>query len=902
VIRPPRLAHRLLGARLAPDERDELIGDLDEQFARRAAAGARAARRWYWGQALALTWGFAVRRRDVVSTAHERTRGRLALENAALDWRQAARSLRRSPGFALVALLTIALGIGLSTSVFSVVNGILLQPLPVENAGRLVRLGEVEPQRGALFEGMINAGPAPRVRLRDVSAGVWQSTSETIAAFAPIRTGEVTVTTSAEPLRAVGAEVGPRFFDVFPIAPLLGRPLVPADDDPAASPVVVLTESFWSDRLGGRADVLDLQLGVDGVPMRVVGVIPDTLAFLEADVALLRPARFRYPSPGVTRNFIMSMDITARMKPGVTIDEVRAEGQRVLTTVASADPAFFDGTVPVPQAIVQPLQDDVVGPVRPALTLLFAGMVCVLIASGVNLASLLLARNTARQQDVAVRLALGASRWRIVRPLLFEQLILGGAGGLAGGLTAWWVVRLLPRFAPADLPRLAEVRFDAASLAFIAATALVTAVVVGILPAWQIPSRNVREFTASQADPAGRRGSGSAARSALVVCQVALAAVLLVGALLIGRSLWNLVRVDPGYRPDGVLTFQVATPDLVWRQTGRLDRFVAEVEARLRRHPGVVEVGHATAMPLHYGGNAGTLAIEGRPVDPDNRPRGQRLGVTRGYLPAIGMRLADGRWFGDADSPTSERVCLVNDVFAERFFPGESPIGHRLKVTARDFARIVGVVGSVRIGPLTRDAPPSVIQLATQQPEILGYVGTGAGFAVRASGEPEALISFVREQVRAVEPDWPVHNVERLDHRLGRTFAQPRFYALTLGLFAALAVSTAVLGLYGVLAYAVERRRVEFGIRRALGAGERRIVWLVTRRAAVLAAAGLGVGLGAAAAGARLLGAVLFGLQPLDPASYAGATALVALVVAAASWAPTRRALRIDPARALRVD
>jgi predicted permease len=352
-----------------------------------------------------------------------------------------------------------------------------------------------------------------------------------------------------------------------------------------------------------------------------------------------------------------------------------------------------------------------------------------------------------------------------------------------------------------------------------------------------------------------------------------------------------------------VLTFQVATPDLVWRQTGRLRQFVDDLEARLRRHPAVVAAGHATSLPLHHGGNASTFEVEGRPrADGENRPRGQRLGVTRGYLPALGVRLVDGRWFGDEDTPASEQVCLINDVFAVRFFPGENPIGRRLRVTARNYARIVGVVASVRIGPLTAEAPPAVITLATQQAEILGYVGTAAGMAVRIAGDPEVVIPFVRDQVRALEPDWPVYNVERLDVRLDRTFAQPRLYAITLGLFAALALSTAVLGLYGVLAYAVERRRAEFGIRRALGAHGRSIVWLVTRRAAVLASVGLVIGLGGAAAGSRLLGAVLFGLEPIDPGSYAAAVALVIVVVVAASWAPARRALRIDPARALRVD
>jgi putative ABC transport system permease protein len=900
MIRPPRLAQRLLSIRLARDERDELIGDLDEQFMRRAASGAASARRWYWGQTFALVWGFAIHRRDLISTSHERTRGYWALSNIMFDWRQAARSLHHSPAFALVALLTLVLGVGLSTAVFSMVNGILLQPLPIRDAARVVRLGELEPAQHAMFDGMINAGPSSRIGLKDVSVGVWQAMSTTIAAFAPLSTNEVNVTTPVEPARVMGAEVGPQFFDVFPLTPTSGRLLTAVDAAATADPVVLVTDRFWSERLGRRADVLDLVIRVEDVPTRIVGVVPATLDFLEPGIDLIRPGHFMYPDPGRQRMFSMSMDVAARMKPGVELEAVRAEGQQVLRTIAMANPAFFDGNVPVPKAIVEPLQDDVVGPVRPGLTLLCAAIVCVLVGSCVNLASLLLARNTARHQDVAVRLALGASRWRIVRPLLFEQLLLGGVGGAFGWLLAAWILKLLPMVAPADLPRLADVRFDLTSLAFAAATALVTAIVVGILPAWQIPSSRVHAF-ASQ--PAGTPSAASGMRSTLVVCQVALATVLIVGAALIGRSLIKLVHVDPGYRPDGVLTFQIAQPDMIWRDKGHLHRFFGDLEMRLSRNPAVIAVGHASSLPLISGGSAGTFDIEGRPrPEGDARPRGQHLGVTAGYLPAIGTRLLRGRFFTDQDTPTSEPVCLINDVFANKFFPGEEPIGNRLSVRARTYARIVGVVASAHIGELTSDAPPAVIELATQQPEILGYGHVAAGMAVRVTGDPEAIVPFVRETVRALEPTWPIYNIERMDDRLGRTFAQPRFYTVTLVLFASLALVTAILGLYGVLSYAVERRRREFGVRRALGADERRIVLLVGRRALGLALAGLVIGLAGATLGAQWLRAVLFGVQPLDPASYLAAIAIVFLVVVTASWTPVRRALRIDPARALRVD
>ena len=897
MMTPPRLAHRLLTARLVRDEHEELIGDLDEQFhARLHRWGAGAARRWYWRQTLILLLGFAAHRRDLISTAHERTRGRWGADNLRLDVRHAARALRHSRAFTLAAVLSLAFGIGLSTSVFSLVNGVLLQPLPVPDADRIVRLGETETQRGGMFDGMINTGGRRRLTLRDISAGVWQKTSITLAAFAPINTIEATVRTPGEPVRLTVAEIGPQFFDVYRLSPIHGRLLNSRDDALDADAVAVVTSRFWTQRLGRRPDVIDLIITIDNRPTRIVGVVPATLDFLKSDVDVFRPSRYTYPDPSQPRMFGMNMDMTARLAPGVTIDQVVAEGQHVLRSVAVANPAFFDGAVAIPQVRVQALTDEIIEPVRPALTMLSAGVAGLLAAMCASLATLVLTRNTARRHEVAMRLALGASRWRITRPLLLEQIMIAGVAAVIGGLAAWMAIRLLPHVAPADLPRLGEVRFDSTSLWFTAAAAILTSAIVGILPAWQKPSTDLRQATSSS------RG-GTTLRSALVTCQVALATMLLVVALLFIRSLQTLAAVDPGYRAAGVITFQIATPDLIWREKGRLHRFYGELTSRLTATPGVVAAGVASALPLHIGGSAGTYSIEGRPMaEPDARPRGQSLGVTRDYLSALETTLVRGRLFNEKDTPESEPVCLINDVFAARYFPGEDPIGHRLRVRANVHARIIGVVASMRIGALTAEAPPAVIQLATQQPEILGYGHVAGGVAVRTSGDPEALVPAIRSIARELEPEWPLYNVERLDARLSRTLAQPRFYTIALTLFAALAIGTAVLGLYGVVAYAVERRRLEFGIRRALGAGEGHIVRLVTVRATVLAAIGTAAGAVTAATVAGWLRAALFGIHPLDPASYGAATALVAMVVLAASWAPARRAIHVDPSRTLRVE
>lgn len=644
---PPRWAVRWLEHRLAADERDEILGDLDEQFQTRVdRSGAAQASRWYARQALALSWGFFVHRRDPISMTHERTRGIFFLGALGADWRQAWRSLRHARGFSIVALLTLTFGIGLSTAVFSLVNGILLRPLPIADADRIVRLGQMGAsgmpqiiQQLQMMDGGLSDTGTPS--LTDTTIGVWQSQSKTLSAFGPYSTSDSNVRVADGTVRATVADVGPHFFDVAPERPVAGRLLGPDDDVNQAGAVAIVSARFWKERLAGRADTVGSSLTIEDKAYTIVGILPALYVFPEPGVDVWKAGQWKWPAPGRARQFTLSLDVIARLAASATVEDARLEGQRVVTSIAVQDPSFPAKPTgdDVPHVVVRTLLDAVVSPVRPALIVLSVGMVGVLLAACVNLAGLLLSRNMTRIREIAVRLSLGASRWRVIRPLLFEQLLLGGAGALLGGVLARLLVRVLPHLAPADLPRLADVRFDVASLAFAIATGMGTAIVVGLLPAWQIPRRRLREFMSASHLPwfSGAR-STDRARSLLVVCQVALT------------------------------------------------------------------------------------------------------------------------------------------------------------------------------------------------------------------------------------------------------------------------LSTALLGIYGVLAYAVERRRREFGVRRALGATEGHIVRLVAVRGAVLGAIGLAVGLTIAALGARLMGSVLFGVRAVDPWSYAAVIVSITAVVAIASWPPVRRALRIDPARALHVD
>jgi predicted permease len=905
MIRPPRAAQRLLLWRLLPDERDELVGDLDEQFVRRAAAdGPRSAGRWYWRQTLALTWGFFVHRRDAVSTAHERRRGFWMLSGVAHDCRDATRSLRSSPGFVTVALLTLAFGIGLSTAVFSFVHGVLLKPLPYPDADRLVRLVEFNPSSPLAALGLGRPGiEATGGTLGDTTIGEWTKATETLDAIVPYSTnGRNVVLPAGTELRPV-AEVGDRFFDILSVTPVEGRLFQTGDAARDAADVAVVSAAFVAAIDDGRA-VVGRAIQIDDTPYTIVGVAP-ALSLPEPDIDVWLPGRWRWPPPGVTRNLALSLDVIARMKPGVAVDAVQQEGERVVLNIATANPAFFEGTVAVPQVRVRRLLDDIVAPVRPALVVLSIGISLVLLAACVSLATLVLSRTTARRRDVAVRLALGASRTRVVRPLIFEQLALAAGGSALGAAVAYAVLRGIPALAPGDLPRLSDVAFDVRSLIVVSCVALVTACLVGVSPVWRLPGRR----SGSWARTTGLRGRADGAspdrlRSVLVICQIGLAAVLLVSAALVGRSLLGLLRVDPGYRADGVLTFQASPPDLWWRQEGRQTAYATEMMARIRTRPGVVAVGATSGLPFRMSVFRGTFWIAGRPrpTDPAERPVANDRIITPGYLDAVGTRVVRGRGFLPTDSKDAERVLLIDEVIAARHFPDQDPIGERLISFGQREWIIVGVVAATHdVDPATAPEPKLYLP-AAQLAELMGFNGTSGGFAVRTTGDPLGLVPFIREQARALEPGWPIFSVELLRDRMRDATAQPRFYTVALGLFAALALTTAVLGVYGVLAYAVERRRLEFSVRRALGATERDVLRLVVGRGLVMAALGLAAGLASAAAGASLLRSQLFGIEPLDPASFLATAGLLGAVVVLASWWPARRAMGVSPVEALKAE
>jgi putative ABC transport system permease protein len=843
VTRPPTLATRWLERRLHPDERDELIGDLQEQFERRVAVdGPSRARRWYWQQAVGLAWGFARERRDVISTSHDRRVGHWAVSNVALDGKYAWRSLRASPSFALVAILTLTLGIGLSTAVFSLVDGVLLEPLPYPDPDRLVRLAEIAPPTNAQSRMAAMDDRAQRSTVSDVAIGAWIATTRALDSITPLLTDGRNVATPHGVEQVNGAEVGSSFFGVLGTRPVLGRLLVEVDGHRNAAPVAVLDERFWRGSFDARPDIVGSSVTIDGKTYTIVGIAPE-LTFPETGVAVWLAGQWQWPPVGSRRMFSVHLDVIARLRPGSTLDQARAEGMDVMKRIATADPAFADGAVPINTARVRRLRDDLVAPVHGALVTLMVGMALVLAAASVNLASLLLARGTARRREIAVRVALGAAPWRLIRPLLVEQLLLSAIGAAAGALVGWWVLHSLPLIAPADLPRLSEIHFSVASVAFAAAGSVAIGLTAGLWPAWHLPGTHLRHLMAAQVGTDGRAGSADRARRALVIAQVALAAILLIGAALIGRTLVALLEVNPGYNPKGVLTFQVALPEGWWRDTGREGRFFDRLIARLEQHPEVIAAGVSSTLPLLQIGHRGSFSIEGRPKPrtPDDSPMAIQKAITPGYFTAVGTRILRGRDLTSADSNTAEKVTVVDEALVRAYFPGEEPLGQHISWTVGRVFTVVGVAEGAHQGQMSTPVQPTLYMAAAQLPDILAFNTYTGGVAVRTKADPMNLVPFVRTAVRELEPNAPVHDLMRLDDRLDRTFAEPRFYGIALGLFAA-------------------------------------------------------------ASGAGIMRSLLFGVRPVDPLTFVGATSLIVFVAVAAAWHPSRRALRVDPAAALRME
>ncbi len=795
------------------------------------------------------------------------------------DLAYALRRLRQAPAFTLVALATLALGIGANTAIYSLVNGVLLRPLPYPEPERLVSVSQVWEGRRAVYS---------PPNFLDV-----QAQSRSFAALAAHAEGEATLTGRGEPVSVPGAEVSATFFDVMGVHPLQGRFFLPGENDPARNKVVVISHRLWSERFGADPAVIGTSLTLDRQPFTVVGVAPPGFDF-PAERALWNP--LAYDDNFRSGRGAWYLRVVGRLGPGINVAQASSEVATIAARLAKAYPDMNEGV----GGSVVGLQESLVGDTRPALLVLMGAVGLVLLIACVNVANLMLARVLSRETELAVRTALGAGRGRLVRQLLTESLLLGGLGGLLGlALASVLKDALLATQGPA-LPRSIDVPLDASVLTFAALLSVGTGLVFGLVPALVV----ARRATSQSLREGARgllRGRGGRLRSGLIVGEIALAMVLVSGAGLLVRSFSQLSRVDPGFRPGQALTFRLSLPETAYPDDARRTQWVTRLLERLQGLPGVDAVGGVLALPLSGSRWSFSFEVDGRPRLPAaQQPSLETRVATPGYFHALGLRVVRGRGFSEADGPGAPRVVLLSESAVKRHFPDQDPLGQRLTIgwdssaTPPTGGEIVGIVADVKEAGLGEPSPPQVYLPYAQKP--IGALS----FVVRSSVPPASLGPSVRRVVAELDPSLPVARLRTFDEIVARSVAEPRLNALLLGVFAAAALLLAALGIFGVVSYGVAQREREFGIRVALGADPGAVLRLVLRGAAGLSVLGVALGLLGTLGLSRFLAGLLFELSPTDPVTLGSVAAGLALTALVASYVPARRATRVDPLVALR--
>jgi predicted permease len=809
------------------------------------------------------------------------------MESWLTDLRYGLRTLAKSPGFTLVALLTLGLGIGANAAIFSVVQGVLLRPLPYQEPERLVRVFHTHAEQGVMdgafspqdFDDLARELAGPR--------GPWERLGAYF--FTPGLSG-LTLTGEGEPRRLEAAMVGAGFFPALGVEAARGRTLRPEENVPGADRVVMLSDRLWRRSFGADPRIVGGTLRLDGEAYTVAGVMPPSFQFPAREVDVWAPISLIAEDDIPHRRSLRWMHVVGRLRPGTSLARADAQTDALLARLAAAYPGSNEGWS---AGRILPLHEALVGDVRPALVVLLAAVAGVLLIACANLANLLLARATTRGRELAVRAALGAGRRRLVRQLLIESVVLALAGGALGLLLAVWGVDALVALAAGDLPRPDEVGPDAGVVAFTFALSLLTGLAFGLLPAFRASRLADLHGVLKEGGRGGGGGRGrSLARNGLIVAETALAVVLLVGAGLMLRSFRALLDVDPGFRAENVLSLSLTFPDTTDAEPDRMavrDEVVRRVEAL----PGVIAAGGAKTMPLAGGGEPYGYTVPGRSgALAEVQPQAGVFIVTPGYFRALGIPVLAGRAFNDRDGEEHPAI-VVNRALARQVWPGEPAVGKALML-GEFRLEIVGVVGDVRSAGLAAD-PGSAVYV----PSTLAPRSTMKLF-VRTASDPLALAGAVREAIWQVDRDLPISEVAALPQVVAADVARPRFLSVLLTLFGALALTLAAIGLYGVVAYGVGQRTHEIGIRMALGAGRARVLRNVVGQGMRWTLLGLALGLAGAFAATRLLAGLLFGVAPTDAVTFAGVALLLAAAAALASWVPARRAAATDPLTALR--
>jgi putative ABC transport system permease protein len=796
------------------------------------------------------------------------------------DLRFAGRQLWKSPGFTLVAVLTLALGIGATTAIFSVVYGVVLRPLPFRAPERLVR---------PLFV----TAEGKRVGAFSVPNFVdWKAASRAVEDTAALWGGTLNLSGDGEPERLPAAWVSANYFKVVGIRPLAGRTFAPGEDLESAPRVTVISEKLWRRRFGGDPGLIGRSITLDGQPHTVVGVLRKGVQLPSTADAWV-PAVFT-ADDRQQRGAVYFAGI-GRLAPGAALRQAKTEadviGRRLSTEYPAANASYFKTMT------VEPLQDQMLGDTRKPLLILLGAVAFVLLIACANVANLLLVRAASREGEIVIRVALGAGRARIVRQLLTESLVLALAGGALGVALAAWVTKKLIDLGPRDIPRLAEIGIDGTALLFALGISLLTGLLFGLAPALQTSRTDLSGVIRE-----GTRGSkgrgGTRARSALVMVETALAVVLLAGAGLLIRSFSQLQKVDPGFQPAQVVTFNLDLPEGRYKEGAQLRAFLGALEEKMAALPGVGATG-VTVDGMPFGGrvNVFDFRIAGRPPVPPGQEEAIRTAAaTPDYFKVMGIRVVRGRAFTPRDRDGAPRVVVINEATARRYFPDQDPIGQRIEMGTRiqRGGEIVGIVADFKQDAMEQQIDPELFMPFDQFP------GRSLSVVLRSTAEPQTVASAVQARVRELDPDLPVYDLQPMTEVVATATSQSRFYMLLLGGFAAIALVLAAVGIYGVIAYAVRQRTQEIGIRMALGASRDRVLRMVVGQGMTLALVGAAAGLAGAFVAARGLRSLLFEVSVSDPATYAGVALVLVAVAAVAAYLPARRAARTEPNLALK--
>ena len=809
------------------------------------------------------------------------------METLIKDIRYAVRGLLKRPGFTAIALITLALGIGANTAIFSVVNAVLLRPLPFRDAHQLAIVWE-----DATFAGFPRNTPAPANYVD------WKTQNQSFADMAASAETSFNLTGDGEPERVAAYSVSANFFPLFGVQPILGRSFSAEEDRPGGNKVAVLSYSLWQSRYGGDRQIINRDIQLNGEKHTVVGVMPPGFQFFESDVRLWVPLALGQEELANRGGHYLK--VVARLKPGVTIAQAQADMNAVMRRIAVDHPGeTMEGKL---GAIVLPMREQMVGESRGSLIVLLVAVAFVLLIACANVAGLLLARAVGRRREIALRVALGAGRGRVVRQLLTESLLLSAVAGVLGSIFAYWSFTFLQGLVPQEMKLSTPLNLDTRILAFTLLISVITGIIFGLVPALQAANIDLNEALKQSST---RTTSTGRLRSAMIVFEVALSLVLLVGAGLLIQTLFQLFRQYSVLEPEKVLTMRTILPREKYRELQRRDNFYRQVLQRVEHLPGVVSAGYTTSVPLAWkGGTSGfypegvTSPIPGMAYDANHRE------VSVNYLQTMNVPLRAGRYFETSDNAQSTPVAIINETMARQYWPGENALGRRFKLGGPDEAdvpwvQIAGIVADVR--QMGLDEPVKAeMYFPYQQDPTIWYIPRD--LVIRTNGDTSNLVGSVRQVIREVDPDQPISDIATMAEVLGTEAAQRRMGMIMLVGFAGLALLLASLGIYGVLAYFVTQHTSEIGVRQALGATPADILFLVLKKGMGLTFLGVVIGLAGAFVLTRLMSSLLFGVKAVDPLTFVTVPLLLGLVALLACLIPARRATRIDPLVALRYE